>query len=805
MKKNIYDGIHENLILHIDKTIYKYLLFLMKYIFMGEKNLMNKEKIPEEINKLKEFTEHINKNIIKKEHKYILIEPKQVIYTFKNLLNIINFIKMQNLMYAGDILEGILIIIFSYSIEVSRDNDFGKFLYSNMSKIRESSNDILPQWFSKSENVFQHDEIKNIKTLLAKDFYFRDNLENYKDMTIFHKVLFEIMKLKKNYIKLSIEKTNNTKYISKNNYPISIMDLGLKNFIMNRQLLDFASNADKDFISNSFPFLYFYIFKEQKPPIKMLTSFLISVYIYYQNMKSPLINYCNQEKNDNKKENNNKSDNISDENIVDVPFTYQLKGANIEGRYANVILAPIAIEPRIIHINLFQNLIREPGLYELGKILSFNKTLKSINLNLSLIKGYYLEFFIYGFGAFVNNTLENLNLINDSLEESAEFPLADLLCHLKGLKTLNISGNPIKGGTRDLFIVLKKLYKKGETKLENLYLNRCFLTDSSFYELGELLKSQFCGLKRLSIGVNNKSGTINFLKNLKLNRSLEELIMYKSKIDNNDIDDICRIISNTNLKCLNLHRNKFNNFGKYLRIIFRTKIIKRKNKPFIKSNVVLNDSFMHLDLSNHEFHSINFQHIRMLNNLIQDNSTLNCFDMSHIVCGKYPDKDLKTMRDRYVTEVEEVVKTLANRKIFFTDLVKKKMNNEIDKRRNKKVKEEFEEEIKKLFIYENKDGEKYFFKYIEDNILNDEQAIFPAFLRDKCIDMINEEILAKKDIYKKLIETEKIVEQKNDDRYDVEKNANFIKKVIAYINYERAKRENIDFNKDLEWKNLTLI
>ena len=141
------------------------------------------------------------------------------------------------------------------------------------------------------------------------------------------------------------------------------MDLGLKNFIMNRQLLDFASNADKDFISNSFPFLYFYIFKEQKPPIKMLTSFLISVYIYYQNMKSPLINYCNQEKKDNKKEDNNKSDNISDENIVDVPFTYQLKGANIEGRYANVILAPIAIEPRIIHINLFQNLIREPYIY----------------------------------------------------------------------------------------------------------------------------------------------------------------------------------------------------------------------------------------------------------------------------------------------------------------------------------------------------------------------------------------------------------------------------------------------------------
>ena len=50
-----------------------------------------------------------------------------------------------------------------------------------MTKIREKSNNLLSQWFSKSENVFQHNEIKDIKTLLTQDFYFRDNLENYKD------------------------------------------------------------------------------------------------------------------------------------------------------------------------------------------------------------------------------------------------------------------------------------------------------------------------------------------------------------------------------------------------------------------------------------------------------------------------------------------------------------------------------------------------------------------------------------------------------------------------------------------------
>ena len=58
--------------------------------------------------------------------------------------------------------------------------------------------------------------------------------------------------------------------------------------------------------------------------------------------------------------------------LVDVPYTFELKGANIKGKISNTIISPLLIEPRISKIDFTQNPIRELGLYELGKILSFN-------------------------------------------------------------------------------------------------------------------------------------------------------------------------------------------------------------------------------------------------------------------------------------------------------------------------------------------------------------------------------------------------------------------------------------------------
>ena len=139
---------------HIDKTIYSYLFMLMKYIFFWKNGIKDKLKRDKIIPKLEKFTEKINKFIIKREEKYIKIEPLTEVYTPKNFRNIINFILKQNSMFAGDIMEGILIVIFSYAFETSKINEFGKYIYINISKLRDVSNSELLDWFKKAKNTF---------------------------------------------------------------------------------------------------------------------------------------------------------------------------------------------------------------------------------------------------------------------------------------------------------------------------------------------------------------------------------------------------------------------------------------------------------------------------------------------------------------------------------------------------------------------------------------------------------------------------------------------------------------------------
>ena len=103
----------------INKNIYLYLYNLFKYIFL------NTKKSPVFERKLVEHTDKIDEEIIKDKNKYINI--KNNVYKKENFMNILDFIKMQNLIYAGDIVEGILIMTFSYSFETDRFNSFGKY------------------------------------------------------------------------------------------------------------------------------------------------------------------------------------------------------------------------------------------------------------------------------------------------------------------------------------------------------------------------------------------------------------------------------------------------------------------------------------------------------------------------------------------------------------------------------------------------------------------------------------------------------------------------------------------------------
>ena len=151
------------------------------------------------------------------------------------------------------------------------------------------------------------------------------------------------------------------------------------------------------------------------------------------------------------------------------------------------------IEPRIEVLNIAKNCFRENGFLELAKIFLFNnKSIKIIDFHTNMLKSFYIDFLNMRLGLFDNYSVEVLDLSNNYLKGDCSEYLANILSHLKNLKTINLSSNDLKRGISSFIITLKNLYRKGKIKLENLNLNKCLLDDIAFYEIGELLKSKYC-------------------------------------------------------------------------------------------------------------------------------------------------------------------------------------------------------------------------------------------------------------------------------------------------------------------------
>ena len=783
-EKNIFQQILENSKSHIDKSLYTYLFMLVKYIFFGNKGIKNKEMEKKIIIKLKNMTESINNSLIKIKTNFIKYEPVIDAYSIHNFNNIINFIKMQNSMFAGDIIEAILIMIFSFGFETDKTNEFGKYIYVNISKLRDTTYHDLSDWFKKGEKIFLPNELRNFRALLVNDVYLGDlenkNKMNEDDETILKELITTITKYKFNFITYNEGKSKTFEYI--NNGKLDLIKFFLDKFADMKNNTTNLTMVDKDFTSNSLAFIYYYLFVDQNlTPIRMIRCFLTSVYIFYQNEHSPLMQYIDPKPKDIENKEEDKED------LVVIPFTYTLRGAFVEGRFSNTIISPIKLEPKISSVNLGQNNIREWGLFELGKSITMNSNIKSITLKISLLRGYYLDFFVSGLGIYDNYSVEDLNLSMNYLKEESAFSLVKLISHFKNLKTLNLSANDLKGGPKHILIYLKKQFRLGKSKLENLYLNNCTMDESAFYELGELVKSRCCKLKRLSIGGNNKSNTVNFLKQVKYNRNLEELYIFKCGFKNEDIDDILRIISNTNIKHLNLFKNDFKNFGKCLSIVYRTKLIKN-NGYFIDRSA----SLMTLDLSNNAFDLINSDHINLINKIVEDNSTLSCLDLSHIVYGQYPDRSKSPKSDNYKIAVSNTLMgTLKQRKEKFSNLLFDKFKKEVSindykkKDENDKLKYRSEELDKRI-----------------KEILKEEDAKLYLFLREKCKEMIKDfenEKIGDKNLYDYLLEKE------TKDSEDYTKEEQIKKKIIEYMEYLRDKKDLDDFNYQLGEKNLVLI
>ena len=721
----------------IDKYLYKFTFRLLKNIFLSSEESNEKEN-------LNIIMEKINNNIIKDKNKYINFD-----YSIENFDNIVNFIKGQNLIYVAEIIENLLIKIFCKVINVPKDETVNDYIFNNLAKIRQDDHYLT--WFQQEK--LKPKELKNLSNIINNEKI------NYFLNSPFSYLLYRINYEKYNLIKISATKNSPVlKYI----YNDCIPNHTLMDYIYKSTKVNQKTQMDKDISVNS---IMCFINKFQKIPEKndisvyndIIRRFLYSVFIYYQTKNSPLINYGQ----DNKK------------NLSSVPFSYNLNRAYVEGRYTNTIISPIRTEKRIANVLLEENNLREMGMYELGKALVFNKSIKKIDLFISLIKSFYLDYFILGMGIYDNHSVNEINLAHNYLKENCAENLGRIIHKFKELKTLNLFSNNLEGGLAHFFVVLKNLYKNNEIKIEHLNLIKCYLDDASFFELGELLKNKFCKLKRLYIIGNDLPRSLNFFKKLKNNKILTEIYIGNSNINKKDLDDINKIISNTNIKNLSIFKNKISNFKDIIRIIYRTRLIKtdesKKNMHLIdKSKVVLE----YLDICQNHKAFKSKKYIQLLSKFIEE-TLLNILDISKILKDEYPLKiEKKNFDKKYLEEVDNLTQILEERKKAFQDAYQVEKNIDVAIKR-------LNEDVSDFKIFDKISNKLSIF-------IHDKKADLPLYLLEQANKLIDENINEFKEI-------------------NEENKEKMAQKLADYIMLLRKKEELKNLRKKEELYNLIII
>ena len=173
-KKEV-NRIFNNSKLLIDRNIYRFLFELLQFIFIKD----NKQEI---IKKKIEFNiKKINNNWINNKEDYI-----DLVYSKKNLINIVKFVKQQNYLYTGEIIENILIIIFSFAFKTGKENIFCKYLYIDIAKLKQSNEELFDNWFNKN---MLNEEFKNLTKLLRDEA----KMKNKKINTIPDKPIFNFL------------------------------------------------------------------------------------------------------------------------------------------------------------------------------------------------------------------------------------------------------------------------------------------------------------------------------------------------------------------------------------------------------------------------------------------------------------------------------------------------------------------------------------------------------------------------------------------------------------------------------------
>ena len=240
------------------------------------------------------------------------------------------------------------------------------------------------------------------------------------------------------------------------------------------------------------------------------------------------------------------------------------------------------------------------------------------------------------------------------------------------------------------------------------------------------------------------------------------------------MDNILRIISNTNIKYIYLFKNKLTKFKDFLRILYRTKII-NENK---KQNIIIPNetcSLINLDLSNNDFPIKNPPQIKLLDKIIKETS-LYCLDICHILYGPNPDKWKETQDNiNYKNSVEEIKNYLEKIKSEYSEVIKNIRINEVEMNNNKSLEKE---ELIQKYIKQDE----------VDKILGDSQSKYSGYLIKEVKNMIE-----KNDEIKNIINYD-------DDLYD-----DTVDKFKNYLVLKRSEKKLVKLKEQKFKKKLIII
>ena len=328
--------------------------------------------------------------------------------------------------------------------------------------------------------------------------------------------------------------------------------------------------------------------------------------------------------------------------------------ANIGPQNVWNFLPGIKIFENIVKLDFSHNFFDKLGFYELSKILYYNRNIKIINLSFNEIDKNCLKYFVIGIEFFNNNIeyeLEELDLFNNNIDEDSVKYINYLMNSFKKLKIINLNHNKLGKGLKSFFLNLKNLYKKNKNyNLEQLFLSENQADIYSILELANCIKLKYFKLKILVINnwnLNNFAG-VKFFKNLKYNKQLEELYIYKSGINLSFLNSISNIIKYTNINILSLYKSNLSIMEMVIKIYGKIQLINvdEKNKSLIP--ILFN-----LDLSNSNIFYLSMEDLNVIKNIIShtNNIITDYYDIFKEIENEYTNEDKKKLRKDLENEI----------------------------------------------------------------------------------------------------------------------------------------------------------